>query len=292
MIGDADFEVSKLYGMLPGDTSGDPTERTPADNQTVRNVFVIGPDKKIKLILVYPMTTGHNFDKVLRVVDSLPADRHAQGGDARQLAAGRRRDHRQVGVRRRGEETYPDGWESPRPYIRIVPEPRWGRGSAELAGDRPRGALRLLAHVAERARPRRVADEAQAPEGRMRPSRPRHPARIEHPGVADQRLESASVAGRRDQRVRLERPAVRQPDGRPIQGLDTPDHLDPAVLDRVDHLPVHDRGHGPGPPQSREHALVGNRKPVLAQVAQVHPAPGPREGVGQAHGQVQERDRD
>ena len=71
MIGDADFNVSKLYGMLPADTSGDPAARTPADNQTVRNVFVVGPDKKVKLILVYPMTTGRNFDEVLRVIDSL-----------------------------------------------------------------------------------------------------------------------------------------------------------------------------------------------------------------------------
>ena len=71
MIGDADFNVSKLYAMLPADVSGEPTERTPAMNQTVRNVFVVGPDKKIKLILVYPMTTGRNFDEVLRVIDSL-----------------------------------------------------------------------------------------------------------------------------------------------------------------------------------------------------------------------------
>src|SRR3954467_11126186 len=71
MIGDSDFNVSKLYGMLPSDVGGDPTARTPADNQTVRNVFVVGPDKKIKLVLVYPMTTGRNFDEVLRVVDSL-----------------------------------------------------------------------------------------------------------------------------------------------------------------------------------------------------------------------------
>ena len=71
MIGDVDFNVSKLYGMLPASASGDPAKRTAADNQTVRNVFVIGPDKKIKLILVYPMTTGRNFDEVLRVIDSL-----------------------------------------------------------------------------------------------------------------------------------------------------------------------------------------------------------------------------
>src|SRR5438093_8765957 len=71
IVGDSDFKVSKLYGMLPAETSGDPRERTSADNQTVRNVFVVGPDKKIKLILVYPMTTGRNFDEVLRVIDSL-----------------------------------------------------------------------------------------------------------------------------------------------------------------------------------------------------------------------------
>jgi alkyl hydroperoxide reductase subunit AhpC len=123
IIADVDFNVSKLYGMLPADTSGDPTERTPAQNQTVRNVFVIGPDKKIKLILVYPMTTGRNFDEVLRVIDSLkltaehkvatPAQWN-KGDDV--IISGSVSDDE-------AKERYPDGWESPRPYIRIVPSP-------------------------------------------------------------------------------------------------------------------------------------------------------------------------
>ena len=123
MIGDADFAVSKLYGMLPADTSGDPTERTPAMNQTVRNVFVIGPDRKIKLILVYPMTTGRNFNEVLRVIDSLqltaehkvatPAN-WEQGEDV--IIAGSVSDEE-------ARSTYPAGWDAPRPYIRIVPQP-------------------------------------------------------------------------------------------------------------------------------------------------------------------------
>ena len=124
MIGDPDFNVSKLYGMLPADVEGDPTERTPADNQTVRNVFVIGPDKKIKLILVYPMTTGPQLRRGAARDRLAPADRQPQGRDAGAVAAGRRRDHRRLGLRRRGREMYPDGWESPRPYIRIVPQPR------------------------------------------------------------------------------------------------------------------------------------------------------------------------
>jgi thioredoxin-dependent peroxiredoxin len=123
IIADSDFVISKAYGMLPDDVSGDPTARTPADNQTVRNVFVIGPDKKIKLILVYPMTTGRNFDEVLRVIDSLqltakhkvatPAN-WQPGDDV--IIAGSVSDEE-------AREKYPDGWESPRPYIRIVPQP-------------------------------------------------------------------------------------------------------------------------------------------------------------------------
>jgi alkyl hydroperoxide reductase subunit AhpC len=123
IIADTDFKVSKLYGMLPASTEGDPTARTPADNQTVRNVFVIGPDKKVKLILVYPMTTGRNFDEVLRVIDSLqltakykvatPAQWH-EGDDV--IIAGSVSDDE-------AKELYPDGWESPKPYIRIVHQP-------------------------------------------------------------------------------------------------------------------------------------------------------------------------
>ncbi len=123
LIGDSDFNVSKLYGMLPADVAGDPTSRTPADNQTVRNVFVIGPDKKVKLILVYPMTTGRNFDEVLRVVDSLQLTAshkvatpvNWQRGDDVIIAGSVSDDA--------AKEIYPDGWESPKPYIRIVPDP-------------------------------------------------------------------------------------------------------------------------------------------------------------------------
>ena len=122
VIGDADFNVSKLYGMLPTDTSGDPKARTPADNQTVRNVFVIGPDKKVKLILVYPMTTGRNFDEVLRVIDSLQLTaRHRvstpvnwkQGEDV--IIAG------SVSNDEAGQIF--GSWKEPKPYIRIVPQP-------------------------------------------------------------------------------------------------------------------------------------------------------------------------
>jgi alkyl hydroperoxide reductase subunit AhpC len=123
IIGDSDFAVSKLYGMLPASTSGDPKARTPADNQTVRNVFVIGPDKKVKLVLVYPMTTGRNFDEVLRVIDSLQLTaKHKvatpvnwQHGDDVIIAGSVSNDE--------ARETYPEGWEEPKPYIRIVPQP-------------------------------------------------------------------------------------------------------------------------------------------------------------------------
>ena len=124
MIGDTDFNVSKLYGMLPATVSGDPSTRTAADNQTVRNVFVIGPDKRVKLILVYPMTTGRNFDEVLRVIDSLQLTaKHKvatpvnwkNGEDV--IIAGSVSDDD-------AKKQYPQGWNAPKPYIRIVPQPR------------------------------------------------------------------------------------------------------------------------------------------------------------------------
>ena len=124
MIGDPDLAVSKLYEMLPAEASGDPASRTPADNQTVRNVFVIGPDKKIKLIMVYPMTTGRNFDEILRVIESMQlTSKHKvatpvnwkNGDDV--IIAGSVSDEE-------AKKTYPDGWKAPRPYLRIVPQPK------------------------------------------------------------------------------------------------------------------------------------------------------------------------
>ena len=124
MIGDTDLKISKLYGMLPADLAGTSDGRTAADNQTVRNVFVVGPDKKIKLIIVYPMTTGRNFDEVLRVIDSLQLTaKHKvatpvnwkQGEDVIIVASVSDDD---------AKKTYPQGWKAPRPYLRIVPQPR------------------------------------------------------------------------------------------------------------------------------------------------------------------------
>jgi alkyl hydroperoxide reductase subunit AhpC len=124
MIGDTDLKVSKLYGMLPASVGGTSEGRTPADNATVRNVFIIGPDKRIKLIIVYPMTTGRNFDEVLRVIDSLqltakhkvatPAN-WKHGEDV--IIAGSVSDDD-------AKKIYPQGWKAPRPYIRIVPQPK------------------------------------------------------------------------------------------------------------------------------------------------------------------------
>jgi len=123
IIGDADFKVAKLYGMLPADVDGDPTQRTPAQNQTVRNVFVIGPDKTLKLILVYPMTTGRNFDEVLRVIDSLQLTaKHKvatpvnwKNGDDVIIAGSVNNEQ--------AKEIFGE-WEEPKPYIRIVPQPQ------------------------------------------------------------------------------------------------------------------------------------------------------------------------
>ncbi len=124
MIGDTDLSISKLYDMLPADLEGSSEGRTPADNQTVRNVFVIGPDKKVKLSIAYPMTTGRNFDEVLRVIDSLqltakhkvatPAN-WKQGDDV--IIAGSVSDDD-------ARKTYPNGWKAPKPYMRIVPQPK------------------------------------------------------------------------------------------------------------------------------------------------------------------------
>jgi alkyl hydroperoxide reductase subunit AhpC len=123
MIGDPDLKIAKLWGMLPASASGDASKRTAADNQTVRNVFVVGPDKKIKLVLVYPMTTGRNFDEVLRVIDSLqltakhkvttPAN-WRQGDDVIIAPSVSDEDAR---------KQFPQGWKAPKPYIRIVPQP-------------------------------------------------------------------------------------------------------------------------------------------------------------------------
>jgi len=126
IIGDQDFVVSKAYGMLPAEVEGEATERTPAQNATVRNVYVIGPDKKIKLVLIYPMTTGRNFDEVLRVIDSLQLTaNHAvatpaqwQPGEDVIIAGSVSNDA--------AKEKYPDGWKEPKPYIRIVPAPTAG----------------------------------------------------------------------------------------------------------------------------------------------------------------------
>ena len=172
MIGDPDFNVSKLYGMLPAAVSGDPAKRTPADNQTVRNVFVIGPDKKIKLVLVYPMTTGRNFDEVLRVIDSLQLTaKHKvatpvnwkHGEDV--IIAGSVSDDD-------AKKHYPQGWKAPKPYIRIVPQP-----PAKLRRPRGRDGARG-ARRAHRAGHRRRRGGRR----RRRRARPRAQRRPKSPG--------------------------------------------------------------------------------------------------------------
>jgi len=122
IISDADFKVSKLYEMLASDTEGDAKTRTPADNQTVRNVFVIGPDKKIKLILVYPMTTGRNFDEVLRVIDSLQLTANHKVATPAQWQQGDKVIIAGSVNNEQAKEMFGE-WEEPKPYIRIIPQP-------------------------------------------------------------------------------------------------------------------------------------------------------------------------
>jgi thioredoxin-dependent peroxiredoxin len=126
IISDADFKVAKLYEMLPADASGDPTQRTAADNQTVRNVFVIGPDKKIKLILVYPMSTGRNFDEVLRVVDSLQLTAEHKVSTPAQWKQGDDVIISGSVSNDQAKELFGQ-WQSPKPYIRVVPQPEPSR---------------------------------------------------------------------------------------------------------------------------------------------------------------------
>jgi alkyl hydroperoxide reductase subunit AhpC len=124
MIGDPELKVAKLFGMLPASASGDASARTAADNQTVRSVIVVGPDKKVKLIIQYPMTTGRNFDELLRVIDSIQLTAKHRvatpvnwkpGDDV--IIAGSVSDEE-------AKKTYPGGWKAPRPYLRIVPQPK------------------------------------------------------------------------------------------------------------------------------------------------------------------------
>jgi thioredoxin-dependent peroxiredoxin len=123
IVGDSDYNVSKLYGMLPADVSGDPAERTPALNQTVRNVFVIGPDKAIKLILVYPMTTGRNFDEVLRVIDSLQLTAKHKVSTPAQWKQGDDVIISGSVSNDEAKEIFGE-WKEPKPYIRVVPQPQ------------------------------------------------------------------------------------------------------------------------------------------------------------------------
>ena len=124
MIGDPDLTIAKLYGMLPASTAGTSEGRTAADNQTVRNIFVIAPDKKVRLIMVYPMTTGRNFDEVLRVIDSMQLTAEHRVATPVNWKPG---DDVIIGGSVSDEEAktiYPDGWKAPKPYIRIVPQPK------------------------------------------------------------------------------------------------------------------------------------------------------------------------
>ncbi len=123
LIGDTDLAVAKLYGMLPADTEGGAEGRTPADNATVRNVYVIGPDKVIKLMISYPMSTGRNFDEILRAIDSLQLTANHQVATPVNWQQGEDVIILPTISDEAAREKYPDGWESPKPYIRIVPAP-------------------------------------------------------------------------------------------------------------------------------------------------------------------------
>ena len=157
MIADTDFAVAKAYGMLPPDVAGDPTERTPAQNATLRNVFVIGPDKKIKLVLIYPMTTGRNFDEVLRVIDSLQRTAQHQVATPGPVAAGRRRDHRRLGLQRPGQGALPGRLGGAQALHPDRPGPRLIRALQRARCDRaePDRSSRLRAR---RASPLRLGD--------------------------------------------------------------------------------------------------------------------------------------
>ena len=144
IIGDPELKVAKLYGMLQASASGDASRRTPADNQTVRNVFIIGPDKRIRLILVYPMTTGRNFDEVLRVLDSLQLTATFKvatpvnwkpGEDV--IIAGSVSDQQ-------ARRIYPEGWKAPKPYIRIVPQPKCTTNQLHLRDARGEAPVKAL----------------------------------------------------------------------------------------------------------------------------------------------------
>jgi alkyl hydroperoxide reductase subunit AhpC len=123
LIADSDFNVAKLYDMLPASTSGDPTKRTPADNMTVRNVFVIGPDKKIKLILVYPMSTGRNFDEVLRAIDSLQLTANYSVATPVNWKDGEDVIITSAVSNDEADKKFPKGWKSIKPYLRTTPQP-------------------------------------------------------------------------------------------------------------------------------------------------------------------------
>ncbi len=124
LIGDVDFNVSKLYGMLPAGTEGDALARSPADNQTVRNVFVIGPDKKVKLTLTYPASTGRNFDEILRVIDSLQLTAKHKVSTPVNWKSGEDVIIIPAVSDEEAKEKYPDGWKTVKPYLRLVPQPK------------------------------------------------------------------------------------------------------------------------------------------------------------------------